>query len=77
MPMRPEKITITLPAKTLKFVDQYRNAHAIHSRDEVFEIALAMLRETEREADVSEAPQSDDLSDLDAPLQEDTGRSNW
>jgi hypothetical protein len=75
--MRAVKITVTLPAKTLKYIDQYRKAHSIESTDEVFEIALAMLRETEREADVSEAPQSDDLSELDTPVQEDAERGQW
>ena len=69
--MRAEKISVALPPKPLKFVEQYRKAHSLKHRDEVFEIALAMLRESEREADASEAPESDELSDLDAPPQED------
>ena len=63
--MPTEKLSITLPAKTLKFVDAYRKAHSLKSRTDVIEAALAMLRETEREAEMSEAPEQDDLSDMD------------
>jgi len=63
--MPTEKLSISLPAKTLKFIDAYRNAHSLKSRTDVIEAALAMLRETEREAEMSEAPEQDDLSDMD------------
>lgn len=63
--MSTEKISLSLPAKTLKFVDAYRKAHSLKSRTDVIETALALLRETEREAEISEAPEQDDLSDVD------------
>ena len=63
--MPTEKLSISLPAKTLKFVDAYRRTHLLKSRTDVIETALALLRETEREAEISEAPEQDDLSDVD------------
>ena len=63
--MPTEKISISLPAKTLKFIDSYRKAHSLKSRTDVIETALALLHETEREDEMSEAPEQDDLSDMD------------
>jgi len=68
--MPTEKISITLPAKTLKFIDEYRRIHLLKSRTDVIELALAMLRETEREEEMSEAPEEDELTAMDM----DTGR---
>ena len=62
--MPTEKISISLPAKTLKFVDAYRKAHSLKSRTDVIETALALLRETEREAEMSEAPEQDEPSGI-------------
>ena len=63
--MPAEKLSITLSPKTLRFIDAYRKEHSLKSRSDVIEAALAMLRETEREAEMSEAPEQDDLSDMD------------
>lgn len=63
--MSTEKLSISLPAKTLKFIDEYRKIHSLKSRTDVIEAALALLRETEREDEMSEAPEQDDLSDVD------------
>lgn len=63
--MPTEKLSISLSAKTLKFVDEYRKVHSLKSRADVIEVALALLRETEREEEISEAPEQDDLSDVD------------
>ncbi|MBI2317021.1 MAG: CopG family transcriptional regulator [Betaproteobacteria bacterium] len=65
-----EKITVSLPAKSLKFIEQYRKEHSLKSHSEVVEIALAMLQESEREDDLGEAPQQDELDDLDKPQYE-------
>jgi Arc/MetJ-type ribon-helix-helix transcriptional regulator len=63
--MSTEKLSLSLPAKTLKFVDAYRKAHSLKSRTDVIEAALALLRETEREEEMSEAPEQDDLEGVD------------
>ena len=63
--MPTEKLSITLSPKTLKFVDAYRKEHSLKSRTDVIEAALALLRETEHEAEISAAPEQDDLSDGD------------
>ena len=63
--MPTEKLSISLPVKTLKFIDAYRKEHSLKSRSDVIEAALALLRETEREEEMSEAPEQDDLSDMD------------
>lgn len=63
--MPTEKISITLPLKTLKFVDEYRRMHSMKSRTDVIETALALLRETEREEEMSEAPEGEDMAGVD------------
>ena len=63
--MPTEKISISLPAKTLKFIDEYRRMHSMKSRTDVIETALAMLRETEREEEMSEAPEEEDMAGVD------------
>jgi Arc/MetJ-type ribon-helix-helix transcriptional regulator len=63
--MPTEKISISLPSRTLKFIDSYRRTHTLKSRTDVIEAALALLQETEREDEMSEAPEQDDLSDMD------------
>ena len=63
--MPTEKLSITLAPKTLKFIDAYRKEHFLKSRSDVIEAALAMLRETEREEEISEAPEEDELTQSD------------
>jgi Arc/MetJ-type ribon-helix-helix transcriptional regulator len=65
-----EKITVSLPAKSLKFLEQYRKEHSLKSQSDVIEVALAMLQESEREDDLGEAPEQDELDDLDMPQYE-------
>lgn len=63
--MLTEKLSITLPVKTLKFIDEYRRMHSMKSRTDVIEAALALLRETEREEEMSEAPEEEDMAGVD------------
>jgi Arc/MetJ-type ribon-helix-helix transcriptional regulator len=63
--MPTEKLSITLSPRTLKFIDAYRKEHSLKSRSDVIEAALALLRETEREEEISEAPEEDELTDSD------------
>jgi Arc/MetJ-type ribon-helix-helix transcriptional regulator len=63
--MTAEKLSITLSPKTLKFIDEYRRMHSMKSRTDVIEAALAMLRETEREEEMSEAPEEEDMAGVD------------
>lgn len=63
--MPTEKLAITLAPKTLKFIDTYRKEHSLRSRSDVIEAALALLRETEREEEISEAPEEEDLTGVD------------
>ena len=63
--MLTEKLSITLPVKTLKFIDEYRRMHSMKSRTDVIEAALALLRETEREEEMSEAPEGEDMAGVD------------
>ncbi len=67
-----EKITVSLPAKSLKFIEQYRKEHSLKSQADVIEVALTMLQESEREDDLGEAPEQDELDDLDMPQYERT-----
>jgi len=60
-----EKITVSLPVKSIKFIEQYRKEHSLKSQSDVIEVALALLQESEREDDLGEAPEQDELDDLD------------
>ena len=63
--MPTEKISISLPAKTLKFIDDYRRIHSMKSRTDVIEAALALLRETEREEEMTEPLEEEDMAGVD------------
>jgi len=63
--MPTEKLAITLSPRTVKFIDAYRKEHSLKSRSDVIEAALALLRETEREEEISEAPEEDELTESD------------
>ncbi|MFM9881848.1 MAG: hypothetical protein ACKVQT_02380 [Burkholderiales bacterium] len=49
--MRIEKVTLSLPNATLVAIDRYQRTHGLEGREEVIEIAMALLREHEREAE--------------------------
>jgi Arc/MetJ-type ribon-helix-helix transcriptional regulator len=63
--MPTEKLSVTLSPKTLKFIDAYRKEHSLKSRTDVIEAALALLREIEREEEISEAPEAEDMAGVD------------
>jgi hypothetical protein len=65
--MRVEKVTLSLPAATLLAIDRYQKAHGLEGREDVIEMAIALLREQEREAD-READVGDDFEDNDDDL---------
>jgi Arc/MetJ-type ribon-helix-helix transcriptional regulator len=48
--MRAEKLSISIPASSLEFIEKYRKKHDLKSRSHVIETAIAMLRERELEA---------------------------
>lgn len=49
MATQSEKLSISIPASSLKFVEAYRKSHALKSRSEVIEQAITLLRERELE----------------------------
>jgi mRNA interferase MazF len=63
--MLAEKITISLGADTLNFVESYQKTHAMRSRSQVIETAVALLREKELEKSYRLAAQEAD-ADYDA-----------
>ena len=50
-----EKVSVSLPADVVNFVESYRKQHDIRSRSQVFELALKLLRERELERAYAEA----------------------
>lgn len=48
--MLAEKLSISLPAEAVEFIEAYRVEHAIRSRSQVVELALRKLREQNLEA---------------------------
>ncbi|MSQ20599.1 MAG: CopG family transcriptional regulator [Betaproteobacteria bacterium] len=63
-----EKITLSLPAATLLAIDRYQKAHGLDGREDVIEMAIALLREQEREADIGDDFEDND-DDLDVALE--------
>lgn len=47
MAMFTEKLSISLPAPLVRFVEQYRSTHRCRTRSQVFEEALELLRTRE------------------------------
>ena len=70
--MRIEKITLSLPNVTLVAIDRYQRTHGLEGREEVIEIAIALLRDQEREAEREAAGEADfdeNEDDLDVALE--------
>lgn len=60
--MHAEKISISLSEPLMRFVEHYRIAHQCKTRSQVFEEALALLRERELEGAYREADQESDAA---------------
>lgn len=67
-PLKPsEKLSISLPASSVQFVEQYRKTYSVASRSEVIEIALRSLRDRELERAYAEAARDEaDFADFDS-----------
>lgn len=60
------KLSISLPASSVLFVEQYRKTYAVATRSEVIDIALRTLRDRELERAYSEAArEEEDFIDFD------------
>jgi antitoxin ParD1/3/4 len=57
-----EKISVSLPASLVQFVEQYKATHQCKTRSQVFEEALELLRARELEWAYREAEQENDLA---------------
>lgn len=53
--MFAEKLSVSLPANLVGFVEQYRLAHAMKSRSQVISEALELLRQRELETSYRQA----------------------
>jgi antitoxin ParD1/3/4 len=53
--MQVEKLSISLPASLVQFVEGYKIAHDCKSRSQVIEMALQLLRKQELESAYREA----------------------
>ncbi|WP_204141638.1 CopG family transcriptional regulator [Halomicronema sp. CCY15110] len=58
--MQAAKVSVSLPAFLLEFVENYKVAHQCKSRSQVIEQALELLRSQELEAAYREAAQEVD-----------------
>ncbi|TDE10358.1 ribbon-helix-helix domain-containing protein [Jiangella asiatica] len=60
------KVSVSLPAEDIEFVDRYARAENVRSRSAVFHRALQLLRESELESEYADATaewlESDDAS---------------
>lgn len=76
MAAQSEKLSISIPASSLKFVEAYRKSHALKSRSEVIEQAIALLREKELETAYREAAREAD-STYDATISDGLPDEAW
>lgn len=58
--MQAEKISVSLPASLVRFLETYKAIHCCKSRSQVIEVALQLLQEQELEAAYREANQEFD-----------------
>lgn len=58
--MQVEKLSVSLPAPLVRFVENYKATHQCKSRSQVIEVALQLLREQELEKAYREATQEVD-----------------
>ena len=62
-----DKLSISLPERSVLFVEEYRKKYSVASRSEVIDIALRALRDRELEASYAEAASEEAaFADLDA-----------
>ena len=48
--MQAEKLSISIPNTSMLFLEQYRQKHALKSRSQVIDMAIALLREKDLES---------------------------
>lgn len=58
--MQVEKLSVSLPATLVRFIENYKITHQCKSRSQVIEVALQRLREQELESAYREANQEID-----------------
>lgn len=58
--MHAEKLSISIPASTVDFIEKYRKKYTLKSRSQVIQQALVLLREQDLETAYREAAGQDD-----------------
>lgn len=74
--MYAEKLSVSLPAGMVGFIEQYRAAHAMKSRSQVIGEALELLRQRELETSYREASRETDR-DFDIALADGLSDEAW
>ncbi|MHB1293062.1 MAG: ribbon-helix-helix domain-containing protein [Sulfuricella sp.] len=74
--MYAEKLSVSLPAGLVGFIEQYCAAHALKSRSQVIGEALELLRQRELEIGYREANQETD-TDFDIALADGLNDETW
>lgn len=74
--MHAEKLSVSLPAGLVGFIEQYRTVHAMKSRSHVIGEALKLLRQRELETSYREASLETD-SDFDVTLADGLSNETW
>ena len=74
--MYAEKLSVSLPAGMVGFIEQYRAAHAMKSRSQVVGEALELLRQRELETSYREASRETD-QDFDIAIADGLSDEAW
>jgi hypothetical protein len=74
--MQAEKLSVSLPAGLVGFIEQYRATHALKSRSQVISEALELLRQRELESAYRDASRETD-ADFDVALADGLSDEAW
>lgn len=74
--MHAEKLSVSLPAGLVGFIEQYRSSHALKTRSQVISEALELLRQRELETAYREASLETD-QDFDITLTDGLNDETW
>lgn len=74
--MQAEKLSVSLPAGLVGFIEQYRASHALKSRSQVIGEALELLRQRELELAYRDASRETD-EDFDIALADGLSDETW
>jgi antitoxin ParD1/3/4 len=75
--MQAEKLSVSLPAALLNFVEGYQATHNLASRSQVIQMALTLLQAQELEAAYRDAAAESNIADWDCTIADGLSDETW